>query len=134
MSMRLVAAAIIISRGKVLLARRKHGESNEGCWEFPGGAVEPGETLEECLARELSEELGVAATIQEVIARNEYRSGRGSMDLVALRAHLKDSELVLTAHDRVAWVSPGDIRRYRLAPADVAIARILVERADLFRK
>jgi len=132
--MRLVAAAIVISRGRVLLARRKRGESHGGCWEFPGGAVEPGETVEECLARELREELGVAATIHEVIATNEERSGRDSMDLVALRARLGDAEFVLTAHDRIAWVSPCDIRRYRLTPADAAIAKILIERTDLFRE
>ena len=132
--MKLVAAAIIIAEGKVLLARRKRGDSHEGYWEFPGGAVEPGETLEECLARELSEELGVAATIGEVVARNEYRSARGSMDLVALRAHIGEGEFTLTAHDKIAWVKPQDIGRYRLAPADVPIAKTLRERAGLFQE
>lgn len=132
--MKLVAAAIIISRGKVLLARRKRGDSHQGCWEFPGGAVEAGETIVECLARELKEELGVTATVGEVIARSEYRSGRGSMELVALRAHLGEGDFELTAHDAVEWVRPRDIRRYRLAPADVSVAGILMERTDLFQE
>jgi 8-oxo-dGTP diphosphatase len=132
--MKLVAAAIIISKGKVLLARRKRGDSNEGLWEFPGGAVEAGETLEECLARELKEELGVTATVGAVIAENEYRSESGSMDLVALRAHVAGDEFELTAHDAVEWVSPQDIRRYRLTPADMAIAGVLSERTELFQE
>ena len=133
MPIKLVAAAIIISKGKVLLARRKQGDSHQGFWEFPGGAVEPGETLEECLARELMEELGVAATVEEVIARNEFRSARGSMDLVALRAHVASDEFRLTAHDAIEWVDPRDLERYRLAPADVPIAAALKERTDLFQ-
>ena len=133
MPIKLVAAAIIISKGKVLLARRKQGDSHGGFWEFPGGAVEPGETLEECLARELMEELGVAATVAEVIARNEHRSTRGSMDLVALRARVASDEFKLTAHDAIEWVAPQDLERYRLAPADVPIAAALKERTDLFR-
>jgi 8-oxo-dGTP diphosphatase len=131
---KLVAAAIIIAKGKVLLARRKRGDSHQGYWEFPGGAVEPGETLEECLARELGEELGVEATIGEVVARSECRSVSGALDLVALRAYIGEGEFTLTAHDRVAWVSPRDVGRYRLAPADVPIARALREKAGLFQE
>jgi 8-oxo-dGTP diphosphatase len=133
MPIKLVAAAIIISEGKVLLARRKQGDSHGGFWEFPGGAVEPGETLEECLSRELMEELGVAATVAEVIARNAHRSARGSMDLVALRARVASDKFKLTAHDAIEWVSPGDLGSYKLAPADVPIAAALSERMDLFQ-
>jgi len=132
--MKVVAAAIIVSEGKVLLARRKRGDSHQGYWEFPGGVVEAGETIEECLVRELREELGVAATAGEVIARNECRSEHGSIDLVALRAYLAEGAFTLTAHDEVEWVKPRDIGRYRLAPADRPIAKALAERAELFKK
>lgn len=132
--MKLVAAAVIISKGRVLLARRKPGESHQGFWEFPGGAVEPGETLEECLARELREELGLPATVGDVIAENEDHSGGGSLKLVALRAHIEEGEFALAAHDKVEWVRPRELNRYRLAPADVPIAETLKKRTDLFRK
>lgn len=133
MPITLVAAAIIVSKGKVLLARRKQGDRHQGFWEFPGGAVEPGETLEECLSRELMEELGVAATVAEVIARNEHRTARHSLDLVALRAHVESEEFRLTAHDAIEWVEPRDLGRYKLAPADLPIAAALMERMDLFQ-
>jgi 8-oxo-dGTP diphosphatase len=133
MPIKLVAAAIIISGGRVLLARRKQGDSHQGFWEFPGGVVEPGETIEACLARELKEELGVDARVGEEIARNEHRSARGGVDLVALRASVASEEFALTAHDAVEWVRPGDLERYKLAPADMPIAAALRERTDLFR-
>jgi mutator protein MutT len=133
MSIKLVAAAIIISKGKVLLARRKQGDSNGGFWEFPGGVVEPGETFEECLVRELAEELDVAATVAEVIARSEHRSARRGMALVAMRAYVESEAFRLAAHDAVEWVNPRDFGRYKLAPADVPIAAALLERMDLFQ-
>jgi 8-oxo-dGTP diphosphatase len=131
--MKVVVAAIIISKGKVLLARRRQGDSHQGYWEFPGGAPERGETIQDCLGRELREELGVTATVGEIIAESENRSGRGSFKLVALRAHIENGEFTLTAHDQVQWVNPQEIHRYRLAPADIPIAKILRERIDLFR-
>ena len=131
--MKLVAAAIIISRGKVLIARRRQGDSHQGYWEFPGGAVKRGETIEECLERELQEELGVGATAGEIIAESESRAGRASLKLIALLARVDGDQFTLTAHDTVLWVRPRELLRYRLAPADIPIAKTLQGRADLFR-
>ncbi len=117
----------------MLLARRRQGDSHQGYWEFPGGVVKRGETLEKCLERELHEELGINATAGEVIAESEIRSERGSLKLVALRAEIEPGEFSLTAHDRIEWVAPHEIDRYRLAPADMPIAEALKERTDLFR-
>lgn len=132
--MRLVTAAIIVSAGKVLLARRKPGDTREGFWEFPGGVVEPGETIEQCLARELREELGVAAAIGEVVAESVYRDDHGHLRLVALETRITGGEMAPVAHDRVEWVAPGELERYRLSPADVPIAKALAGRTDLFEK
>jgi 8-oxo-dGTP diphosphatase len=71
--MKTVTAAINIRDQKVLLTRRGKSEKLAGYWEFPGGKVEDGETLQECLERELLEELGVAAVIGEVMAKSEYQ-------------------------------------------------------------
>jgi 8-oxo-dGTP diphosphatase len=131
--MKLVAAAVIISEGKVLLARRKRGDSHEGYWEFPGGVVKRGETIQECLERELREELAVTATAGEMIAESEFHSSRSAFKLVALHARIDRGGFTLAAHDRVEWVRPADLAGYRLAPADVPIAEVLLERTDLFR-
>ena len=61
-----VAAAVVYLDGRILITRRAPGQSLEGLWEFPGGKVEPGETLQECITRELDEELGVASVAGEI--------------------------------------------------------------------
>jgi len=67
-----VTAAIIEKDGKVLIARRRKGSHLEGKWEFPGGKIEQKETPEECLKRELNEEFGIEAQIDEFICSNRY--------------------------------------------------------------
>ena len=73
-----VAAAMFEKDGLLLLMRRAPGEKFEGRWEFPGGKIEPGESPEECLRRELFEELGIEASIGPFFAENiyDYPGGR----------------------------------------------------------
>src|SRR5580765_1239531 len=78
-----VVAAIIERDGKVLICQRKAGQRHAGKWEFPGGKVEPGEEFSSALARELAEELGIAAEIGEEITRYEYAyAGSGPIQLI----------------------------------------------------
>lgn len=121
--MRTVVAAIVIRQGRVLLARRRPGESNAGLWEFPGGTIKDGETPQQALEREILEELGVRARAGPVVARNEYRYADGAIMLVAVQAELKSLEFTLADHDLVDWVSPDDLLSYQLSPADIPIAR-----------
>jgi 8-oxo-dGTP diphosphatase len=130
--MKTVTAAIIIREGKVLLARRKQGEALAGFWEFPGGKVEPGETPEECLRRELKEELGIAAAVGDMLAESEYQYAAGAVRLLAMETRIVEGELALTVHDRADWVASSDLDCYNLAPADKPIAAILKERKLLF--
>ena len=65
MNFKIVTAAIVLQDNKVLLTRRAPGQSLEGYWEFPGGKVEEGESLQECLKREIFEELGVQAEVEQ---------------------------------------------------------------------
>ena len=69
--MKIVTAAIVQDNGRYLIARRRLGEKLAGMWEFPGGKVEFGESLPECLKRELMEELGVKADVGEVLAESQ---------------------------------------------------------------
>ena len=98
--MKTVTAAIIIRDQKVLLTRRGPSEKLAGYWEFPGGKVEDGEALQECLGRELFEELGVAAVIGEVMAESEYHYDHGSFLLVGMYANLLSDGITLTVHDK----------------------------------
>jgi 8-oxo-dGTP diphosphatase len=70
--MKKVAAAIILRSGRVLVTRRGPTENLAGCWEFPGGKLESDETPQECIIRELQEELGLSAIAKEIIAESVY--------------------------------------------------------------
>jgi 8-oxo-dGTP diphosphatase len=124
--MKTVAAAIILREQDVLLARRGPLEQLAGYWEFPGGKVEPGESLADCLQRELREELGVDAVIGDVVAESTYRYDHGSFLLVGMRTHLKSTNIRLTVHDQATWVPVTDLLSYALAPADIPIAAAIV--------
>jgi len=124
--MKTVTAAILRDvQGHILLCRRAMGQSNCGLWEFPGGKLEPGETLQECLQRELFEELSITSQIGAVIGESEYHYGHGSIRLIALEASWTAGAMELRVHDQVAWVFPSHLTEYTLSPADVPIAHKL---------
>lgn len=121
-----VTAAIIIENSRILLTRRRDGETNAGYWEFPGGKVEVGESLAQCLERELREELGVETSAGEVLTTSEYRYDGGAIRLFAFRAEITDGDIRLSVHDRAEWVPLEELLDYRLSPADIPIARWIV--------
>lgn len=121
-----VAAAIITrADGAVLLARRAPGRTHAGLWEFPGGKLEPGETPQECLARELREELGVEVEVGAYVASG----AAGPVILLGYRARIVAGQLALTDHDAVAWVQPADLAAYAMPPADLPVVAALVGQA-----
>jgi 8-oxo-dGTP diphosphatase len=125
--MKIVTAAIIEDKGLFLIARRAHDQKLAGMWEFPGGKVEPGETLQECLKREITEELGANAIVGEVLTESHYKYQHGEILLVALKTELQSQELRLTVHDEFQWLTPKQILDLDLAPADIPIAKFLME-------
>lgn len=118
--MRLVTAAVIIEQGRLLLVRRSPNQPLPGYWELPGGKVEQGESLEDCLVRELYEELGVRAKVGPVLARTNYRYDHGEFEMVALEAS-RLGEFELRVHDAMAWVASDELSGYELAPADIEL-------------
>lgn len=122
----LVTAAVIRRDEGILLVRRRPGQKLAGYWEFPGGKVESGETLAACLQREMLEELGVEVAVGAVVASSDYVYAHGAIHLVAMETTIVAGELQLTVHDSLAWVEASRLLHYRLAPADIPIAEILV--------
>lgn len=119
-----VAAAIIERDGLVLAARRRPGIHLAGCWEFPGGKVEPGETPQACLVRELQEELGVQAQIGAFVGESVYDYGGKVVRLLAYRARHVSGEFRPVDHDALRWLSPEELPALRWAPADVPLVEL----------
>ena len=114
------ACALIDADGRVLIAERPAGTAMAGLWEFPGGKVEAGERPEECLIRELAEELGIAVNeaclAPLTFASHNYPDFHLLMPLYVCRRW----EGIVTPREgqRLAWVKPQRLRDYPMPPAD----------------
>ncbi|QAY66993.1 (deoxy)nucleoside triphosphate pyrophosphohydrolase [Paenibacillus protaetiae] len=115
-----VAAAIIEDGdGRLLIARRKQGKSQEGLWEFPGGKLEPGETAESCLVRELQEEMSIRIRPYVYFGVNEHRYEAAAIRLIAYKAVYGGGDMKLADHDDCRWITRGELGLFHFAPADV---------------
>jgi mutator protein MutT len=121
-----VTAAVIIEEGRVLITRRPPGGRHPGAWEFPGGKVEPGETPAECLARELSEELGIVVEVGEKLAVVSHAYSDLAIELLVFDCLItrgRPQDLACSEH---AWIGPADLSRYDLLPPDRKVAELLL--------
>lgn len=125
--MKQVAAAIIIDNGKVLLARRSPNEKLAGKWEFPGGKVEDNELLQECVVRELYEELSLRVKAFEVITNSIYKYEHGIFEIVAIATVIISGSLTLSVHDKVKWIPLNELLTYDLLPADIEIGKYIIK-------
>ncbi len=126
---KIVTAAIILNESRVLIGRRKPNQALGGYWEFPGGKVENGESLVDCLKRELKEELSVNAKVSEdIFAMVDHSYDGGEIQLVAMLADIGDQQPVGTVHDFLAWAAIEELSSYKLAPADVPIAQKIIQK------
>ncbi len=124
----LVSAAALIDRdGRILLAQRPEGKSMAGLWEFPGGKVEPGETPEAALIRELHEELGIetwkSCLAPLTFASHAYPDFHLLMPLFACRKW--EGIVQPRENQQLAWVQPDRLRDYPMPPADLPLIPIL---------
>jgi 8-oxo-dGTP diphosphatase len=117
-----VAAAVIHRGGKILIARRKKGDRFEGRWEFPGGKIEAGESPEECLRRELREEMEVDIEAEEYLGSVLFETSGLSIELMAFRASLLSGKIRCHDHDEIRWIDPDDLGDFDLAEPDRLIA------------
>ncbi|MBE1284519.1 MAG: 8-oxo-dGTP diphosphatase MutT [Rhodobacteraceae bacterium] len=121
------AVALIDVDGRVLLAQRPEGKSMAGLWEFPGGKVEPGETPEVALIRELHEELGIdtwaSCLAPLTFASHSYDDFHLLMPLFACRKW--DGIPQAREGQVLKWVRPTELKQYPMPPADIPLIPIL---------
>lgn len=122
------ACALVDPDGRVLLAQRPAGKNMGGLWEFPGGKMEPGETPEQTLIRELREELGI--TVKEAclapfsFASHSYADFHLLMPLYICR-RWEGIPQVQEEHTAIKWVRPAQLTDYPMPPADVPLVPML---------
>lgn len=121
-----VVAAVMERDGKYLACRRASHKSLAGLWEFPGGKVEPGETDEYALRREILEELGVEIAVGSYLATSFNKAGRLDIELVAYLARLTEGKVARSAdHDELRWLAPDELSHLEWAPADIPFLQIV---------
>jgi len=129
--MKEVSAAIIVENDKVLLTRRAPDEKLAGYWEFPGGKREENETIEECLVRELFEELSIEVEALETLGSSEYSHNGNLIKLIGIQAAIKSGDIILSVHDIYEWVPIPNLMSFKLAPADISLAKLLQDKYDV---
>ncbi|HCE46419.1 MAG TPA: hypothetical protein DET40_22980 [Lentisphaeria bacterium] len=119
-----VCAAVLRNDGKVLMCSRPHGRHLAGHWEFPGGKVHAGETDEECLSREILEELSVDVIVLDLIGGIVYAYPEKNVEILFYRSFLKDASQKITATENQEhlWIDVGSILEMELVPADYDFA------------
>jgi 8-oxo-dGTP diphosphatase len=124
-----VVAALIESEAKLLVCQRRRGTPFELLWEFPGGKRRPDETLEQALARELHEELGVTASIGREIYRTQHRYPENDpLELVFFAARVTCGKVRNLVFERIEWCEPRALGDLDFLPADRELIAKLASR------
>lgn len=130
-----VVGAAIFANGKILCAQRGPSMSLPLKWEFPGGKIEPGESPEEALVREIREEIKCSIEIADKIERTSFEYDFGIVHLTTFTCLLKEGEPVLTEHNAFKWLEPEKLGTLDWAPADIpAMEKLSGMEKEMFNK
>ena len=122
----IVSAGVVLRDGRVMLCRRKPGAHNGLKWEFPGGKLEPGETPEAALARELKEELDIVVEVGRICDAVLYRYPDREVLVLFYRCTLTEGEPRPVDCDAIQWAAPDDLASFNFSGADAEFVRRLV--------
>lgn len=114
-----VAGIIRNNENKILIAQRNLRKSQGGLWEFPGGKIEPNETMEDAIVREIKEELDMDIIFESYFDEKKYIYPEKEINLIALNCKFIGDNYRLLEHERVEWISLEQFDNFEFAPADV---------------
>jgi mutator protein MutT len=127
-----VSAALIFRGGKLLITRRHSDAHLGGLWEFPGGKREPGETFEQCLAREIREELGVEIAVGELFESVIHAYPEKTVHLKFFVCRLLDGEPQPLGCAAVKWAGKSELADYKFPAADAKLLQKLQNFSEMW--
>jgi len=116
-----VACAVIDNGGKVLCAQRSESMSLPLKWEFSGGKIDPGESPEECLRRELVEEMGISVRVGKSLPPSTHHYPTFAVTLYPFICSIESGVIVLHEHTVIAWLPPEQLNTLDWAKADLPV-------------
>lgn len=116
-----VVCAFIFEGEKVLIAQRPSNKSEPLAWEFPGGKVEPEESGQDAIAREIKEELDLEIFAEEKLGSVVYTFGETTIELIGWRCRFVGGAVTLKEHQAFCWVYLSDLLKYNLSKADIVL-------------
>ncbi len=124
-----VVAAIIVRDNKVFATQRGYGEFKDG-WEFPGGKVEPGETPENAIIREISEELDTEIRVDEFLTTVEHDYPTFHLSMKCYLCSVISGSLTLIEHENAKWLNCDELYSVPWLPADIKVVEALIKKYD----
>ena len=119
-----VVAAIIREDGRIFATQRGYGPYKDG-WEFPGGKIEPGETPEQALVREIREELDTEITVEEKLTHVEYDYPEFHLSMGCYLCTVRSGSLTLKEHESARWLRADELDQVAWLPADLSVIEML---------
>ena len=128
-----VVAAVIHKEGCIFATQRGYGDYKDW-WEFPGGKIEPGETPENALVREIREELNTEIAVEKFLTTVEYDYPAFHLVMDCFWCAVEEGELTLLEHEAARWLPLSDLHQVKWLPADVLVLSYLEQNSDPLRK
>lgn len=123
-----VVAAVIREGGRVFATQRGYGNYKDW-WEFPGGKIEPGETPEAAVVREIQEELGTKVAVDRFLTTVEYDYPEFHLSMDCFFCHIEEGELTLLEHEAAKWLPLKNLRQVNWLPADILVIEAIEQTA-----
>jgi 8-oxo-dGTP diphosphatase len=123
--MRQVTAALIRNGREILIAQRGRDKRFGRQWEFPGGKVRPNESPEECLQREIKEELNLEVRVEQHVCTIHHSYPDFDIDLVAFWCSIVGGEVRLAEHEQIRWITLAEASQYDFVEADLKVIAFL---------
>ena len=120
-----VEAVIKDETGKILITQRNLKKAQGGLWEFPGGKIEPNETREDAIVREIKEELDIDIQVEKYLSEKIFNYPEKDINLIALECKKINGNIKLLEHEDYRWIDKSELANFEFAPADIFIVEKL---------